>query len=221
MGCPRFDGPPSTGGLFSAPFRSVTPVSRGAAARGSSGSSPTPNPGDVAAQPMTQLDRGLVQRPLRGRRPELKLVTPTAAPMAIVPAQRHVHRETAAMLRPGLMQRTAPVPLHTRSARGREAEQAQHLLHRDLTADSAEVDTGHGDSSLGDGTRGSFRPRALFPGNRNDPPRSIDHSRRRPPTGASPRGPSTCRRRAPSVPGISPTRTTGSVHSALTGTFRP
>src|SRR6516225_11491110 len=78
-------------------------VSRGAAARWAGRSLPVPNPGNLVAQPMTEIDRGLVQRPFRGRCPELKRVTVTAAPMAIVAAGRHVHRERAAIPRPGLV----------------------------------------------------------------------------------------------------------------------
>src|SRR5208337_1769788 len=43
-----------------------------------------------------------------------------------------------------------PVPLYPRSLRGLEPKQAQNLLHRDLSANSVEVDTWHGCSSLGD-----------------------------------------------------------------------
>jgi hypothetical protein len=92
-----------------------------------------------------------------GSRPELKLVAVAAAPMAIVAAQRHVHRERAAMARRGGGQRTASLPLHPRSFRGLEAEQVQHLLHRDLPANCLEVDTGHGCSSLADGVVGCSR----------------------------------------------------------------
>ena len=63
--------------------------------------SPTPDPGNVAAEPTTKIDGCLEQRQLRGSRPELKLVAVTAAPMAIGAAQRHVHRERAAMARRG------------------------------------------------------------------------------------------------------------------------
>src|SRR4051794_27225475 len=45
--------------------------------------SPTPDPGNVAAEPMTKTDRRLVQRQLWGCRPEPKLVAVTAAPLAM------------------------------------------------------------------------------------------------------------------------------------------
>src|SRR5215472_2233209 len=86
--------------------------SRDATPLGSSGSSPLPDPGDVPAQPMTQIDRGPVQRQLRGRRPELERISVAATAMAIVATQCHVHRETAVSPRPGLVQRTTAVPLH-------------------------------------------------------------------------------------------------------------
>src|SRR5208337_2894754 len=58
-------------------------------------SSPAPNPGNVAAKPMAKIDRGLMQRQLRGRSPKLNLVAVTVAAMAIVATDRHVHRERA------------------------------------------------------------------------------------------------------------------------------
>jgi hypothetical protein len=72
-------------------------------------------------------------------------------------AQRHVHRERAAMARTGRVQRTASLPLHPRSFRGLEAEPVQRLLDRDLPANCLEVDTGHGCSSLADGVVGCSR----------------------------------------------------------------
>jgi hypothetical protein len=64
--------------------------------------SPTSDPGNVAAELMTKIDRWLVQRYLRGSLPELKLNAVTAAAMAIVVARsRHagIHRERAVMAR--------------------------------------------------------------------------------------------------------------------------
>src|SRR5262249_16499549 len=72
--------------------------------------SPTPDPGNVAAELMTKIDRWLVQRYLRGSRPELKLNAVTAAPMEIAAAHRHLHRERAALGRRGGVQRTASLP---------------------------------------------------------------------------------------------------------------
>jgi hypothetical protein len=57
------------------------------------GPSPTPNPGDVTAKSMAKIHCGLMQRQLRGGRPELKLVTVAVAAMAKVATERHVHRE--------------------------------------------------------------------------------------------------------------------------------
>ena len=51
------------------------------------------NPGNIAAKSMAKIDRGLMQRQLRGSGPELKLVTVTAAAMAKVATHRHVRRE--------------------------------------------------------------------------------------------------------------------------------
>ncbi len=54
--------------------------------------------------------------------------------------------------------------------------QAQDLLHRDLNANSVEVDAWHGSSSLGDTmARCSFDRSVpyLFMGNGNGPPRTV------------------------------------------------
>jgi hypothetical protein len=112
-------------------------------------SSPAPNPGDVAAKPTAKIHCGCVQRKLPGRRPKLKLVAVTVAPMASVATDRHVHRERALPANgPGVMQRTVSVPLYPRSTRGLEPKQVQHPLHRREIANSIEVDAGHSSSSL-------------------------------------------------------------------------
>src|SRR5438128_484698 len=71
-------------------------LSRGLTARRPSRSSPPPNPGNLAAQPMAKIDRGLIHAQLRGSRPKLELIPVAAAAMAIVPTARHVHREQLA-----------------------------------------------------------------------------------------------------------------------------
>jgi hypothetical protein len=119
--------------------------------------SPTPDPGNVAAEPTTKIDGCLEQRQLCGSRPGLRLVAVTAAPMAIVAAQRHVHREPAAMVRRGGVQRTASLPLHPRALRGLEAEQDLHLLPRDLPTNCLEADTRHVCSALADSVVGCSR----------------------------------------------------------------
>jgi hypothetical protein len=121
------------------------------------GWSPPPNPRNVAAEPMIKIDGCLEQRQLCGSRPGLRLVALTAAPMAIGAAQRHVHRERAAMVPRGGVQRTASLPLHPRALRGLEAEHDLHLLPRDLPANCLEVDTRHGCCSLADGVVGCSR----------------------------------------------------------------
>src|SRR5436309_2675056 len=79
------------------------------------------------------------------------------------------------------MQWTISVPLHPRTLRGLKPKQAQHLLHRDLSANSGEVDTGHGCSSLSDdavpGSRTVPLPHAPF-GNENAAPRVVKGRRR-------------------------------------------
>src|SRR6516162_303419 len=78
-------------------------VSRGAAARWAGRSLPVPNPGNLVAQPMTEIDRGLVQRPFRGRCPDLKRFPLPGPPMAILAAGAHVHRKGGAIPRRGLV----------------------------------------------------------------------------------------------------------------------
>jgi hypothetical protein len=119
-------------------------------ARRQRGPSPAPTPGNVAAKAIAKINRGLMQGQLRGGCPKLEVVTVTVATMARVAADCHVHRERATMLRRGFMQRTPSVPLHPRSTQGLEPKQAQDLLHRDLCANSVEVDAWHGCSSLAD-----------------------------------------------------------------------
>src|SRR6516165_4873702 len=104
-------------------------------------SSPAPNPGNVVTETLAKIHRSFMQRQLLGRSPELELVTVAVAVMAIVAAHRQVHRERATSPRPGLMQRASSVPLLPRPIRGPEPEQAQDLLHRDLSTNSVEVDT--------------------------------------------------------------------------------
>ena len=73
--------------------------------------------------------------------------------MAIMAADRRVHRERATTRPwPGLVQRTTSIPLHSPSIRGLEPKQVRNLPHRDLSANSVEVDARHGCSSLGDAT---------------------------------------------------------------------
>src|SRR5271157_8008 len=151
MGCPRFDGLSKYRWPLLCCVCLGDDMCRGVAARRARRSSATPNPGDVAAKAMAKIQRGLIQGQLRGCCPKLELVTVTVAAMAVVATDRQVHRERAATSRRGLMQRANSVPLYPRSLRGLEPKQAQNLLHRDLSANSVEVDTWHGCSSLGDG----------------------------------------------------------------------
>src|SRR5258707_15209859 len=109
------------------------------------GSSAAPGPGNLAAKAIAKIDRGLMQRQPRGGSPKLELVSVAMATMAEVATDRHVHRERATTTpRRRLMQRTPSVPLHPRSIRGLERKQVQNLLHRDLRANSVEVNARHG-----------------------------------------------------------------------------
>jgi hypothetical protein len=113
--------------------------------------SPAPNPGNVAPKPMAKVHGGLMQRKLPGGRPELELVAVTVTPVASVTTDRHVHRERAMPTTdPRVVQGTASVPLGPRPTRGLEPKQVQHPLHRHESADSVEVDAGHGSSSCGE-----------------------------------------------------------------------
>src|ERR1700686_659637 len=101
MGCPRFDGYFKYRWPLLCCVWHCDDIPCVPSARYQSGSSPAPNPGDVAAKAMAKIDRGLMQGQLRGSRPKLELVTVTVAAMAIVAADRHVHRERATTPRPG------------------------------------------------------------------------------------------------------------------------
>jgi hypothetical protein len=110
---------------------------------------PAPNPGDVTVEPTAKIHCGLMQRKLPGIRPKLKLDSVTAAPLASLATDRHVHRERLMpATSPGVINRTASVPLHPRSSRGLEPKQVQHSLHRHETANCVEVGAGHSSSSL-------------------------------------------------------------------------
>src|SRR6516165_2899203 len=105
--------------------------------------SPTPKPGDLAAQATAEVDRRSIDALLGRRRPELQRVAMTAATMAMVAIARHVHRETAATtVTLASRQGTAPVPLGTRSTHGLEPQQVQHRLHRHRRANPLEVNAG-------------------------------------------------------------------------------
>ena len=97
------------------------------------------------AQPTAQVDCGLMQGQPRGGGPQFKPITSTPAAMTTVASSRHVHRERAAATGgAGLVQRTAAVRLRPRPTGGLESKQAEHLLHRDQSANSAEVNARHG-----------------------------------------------------------------------------
>jgi hypothetical protein len=113
--------------------------------------SPAPNPGNFAAKPMAKVHGGLMQRKLPSRRPELELVAVTVTLVARVTSDRHVHRERAMpSTDPDVMQRTTSVPLSPRPTQGLEPKQVQHPLHRHESANSVEVNAGHGASSCGE-----------------------------------------------------------------------
>jgi hypothetical protein len=147
----------------------------GPTARWPRSSSPAANPGNIAAESVAEIDRGLMQGQLCGSCPELKGVAPAATAMAKVATERDVGRERVATTRHALGQRTTSVALDAAPIRGLEPEQVQDLLHRDLRTKSLEVDAWHGSSSLGDGPlsgRGPFRSLSLY-GERERPPESI------------------------------------------------
>jgi hypothetical protein len=111
--------------------------------------SPAPDPGNVAAKAMAEVYGGVMQRKPPGGCPELELVAVTVTPVASVTTDRHVHRERAmATTDPCVMQGTASVPLGPRPTRWLEPKQVQHPLHRHESANSVEVNAGHGASSL-------------------------------------------------------------------------
>ena len=92
--------------------------------------SPGSNPGNFSAQRATEIDGGLVEWQVRDGGPELKLVSMTAALMAIVASGVYVDRERSRAPRVGRVHRTTPVPLSPGARSGLEVEQFQHSLHR-------------------------------------------------------------------------------------------
>ena len=100
-------------------------------------------PGDFHAQCATEIDRRLIEGQLGGSRPQLKLIALAVAAMATVTTDRHVHGEATMTTGPGFVQGTTSVPLVARSLARLEAEQVEHLLHRDLRAKLVEVDPWH------------------------------------------------------------------------------
>jgi len=99
-------------------------------------------PGDFLAQYATEIDGGLIQRQLRGGRPQFKLVALAMTLVAAIATDCHVHGEASAT-GPGFVQGTASVPLVACSLAGLEAEQVEYLLHRNLLAKLVEVDARH------------------------------------------------------------------------------
>src|SRR5215813_4264446 len=111
--------------------------------------SPTPKPGDLAAQATAEVDPCLIHALPGRRRPELQRVAMTPATMATVATARHVHRETATTAAgPAILQWTASVPLRSPPTPRLESQQVQHLLHRHDRANPLQIHSGHESSSL-------------------------------------------------------------------------
>ena len=72
--------------------------------------SPTPNPRNFVTELAAKIDRSGIEGLLRKGGPEFKLVTVTVTLMAVVTADRYIHRERATTRR-RLMQGTTPRPL--------------------------------------------------------------------------------------------------------------
>ena len=125
-----------TGGLFSV---RLLVVRSGVALCGSAAM----HPGNFLARAATEIEGCLMQRQLGGSRPQLKLIALAVAAMATVTTDRHVHGEASMTSGRGFVQGTTSVPLVARSLAGLEAEQVEHLLHRDLCAKPVEVDPWH------------------------------------------------------------------------------
>jgi hypothetical protein len=104
---------------------------------------PTADPREFQAQRVAEIDRRLIERQLGGSRPQLELIALAVATMATVTTDRHVHGEATMTTGPGFVQGTTSVPLVAGSPARLEAEQVEHLLHRDLRAKLVEVDPRH------------------------------------------------------------------------------
>ena len=101
------------------------------------------NPGHFSSQGDAEVDRRGIELLASGGCPEFELVAMMAATMAVVPTDRHVDREGCVARRWAPRQLAEPVPLIASAAPGFEAQQFQHLLHRNFRTQSVEVDTRH------------------------------------------------------------------------------
>src|SRR5208283_217781 len=104
------------------------------------GGSGSLDPGDVASEPLAEIDGSLIQGQLGSSSPQFEGIAVAVTTMAVVAAARHVDGE-AAFFTFGrrVMQGTAAVPLGARARCGLEAEQVEHLGHGDLGAEAVEV----------------------------------------------------------------------------------
>lgn len=104
---------------------------------------PASDPGHIAAECVTKILGGIVNRKLVDFRPQLDLVAFVVALMAVVPPGVQIHRERSAVRGVRLVDGTRTTPLISRSAGWLETDQVQDLLHRDLVTKLVEVDSGH------------------------------------------------------------------------------
>ena len=111
--------------------------------------SPAAYPGDFQTECAAKMHDGRMQRELGGSRPQLKLIAMAMTLMAVVAGGSHVHGEGSRATGRGTVQGAGSVPLLARSLGRLEAQQVQHLLHRDLTAKPVEVDPWHNIFLLG------------------------------------------------------------------------
>jgi len=101
------------------------------------------NPEHFSPQRGAEVDRRGIELQASGGCPEFELVAVMAATMAVVPAQGHIDREGRTARRKTSRQGAGPVPLIASAAAGFEAQQFQHLPHRNFRTQPVEVDTGH------------------------------------------------------------------------------
>ncbi len=97
----------------------------------------------MVSESAAKIDGGCVNWKAGDGGPEFKVISFAVALVAVVPSGTQIHRERPAGSGGGAVHRARPVPLQSGSTGGHEAEQIQNLLHRDVSAQFIEVDSGH------------------------------------------------------------------------------
>jgi hypothetical protein len=107
------------------------------------GGLPSLDPWHVAAQRVTQINGGLVDRDIFHGGVQLELVAVGFAFVTVVAIRAEIHRERATMRGRGAVYGTRSTELVTVAVSRLESDFVENLLHRDLSAEHVEVNAGH------------------------------------------------------------------------------